>query len=38
MKQMRGIANRDASTKTVFTSGSFTYELIPDYGRFPEGY
>lgn len=38
MKQMRGIANRDASTKTVFTSGSFTYELIPDYGCFPEGY
>ena len=38
MKKISGVPNRDTSTRAVFTAGPFTYELIPDYGQFPEGY
>ena len=37
MKKISGVPNRDTSTRAVFTAGPFTYELIPDYGQFPEG-
>lgn len=38
MVEIHGIPNRDASTQSYFTCGSFTYQLLPDYGAFPRGF
>lgn len=38
MKEIHGRKDRDRLTKSTFSSGDFTYKLIPDYGEFPAGY
>lgn len=36
MRQIRGFDKRDKHSHSVFSHNGFTYELIPEYGNFPE--
>ncbi len=38
MKQIKGFEGRDGKSRSVFSHNGFAYELIPEYGDFPEEY
>lgn len=35
-EMIKGIADRDKAGRSYYTSNGYTYELHPDYGRFPD--
>lgn len=38
MKKIQGFDGRDFRSRSLFTHNGFTYELIPEYGKFPKGF
>ena len=38
MKVMKGVEGRDLKARSIFSHNGFAYELVPEYGSFPEGF
>ena len=36
MKQIKGFQNRDLESRSIFSHNGISFELIPEYGNFPD--